>query len=299
MAGNIFRRLSCPSLIPFLLPISVSLVFLLGSCASRKEVVRLQHDINRLKSQVVNLRKDNEKKAGEIENKIAVVESNIKESIRPVRKNQADISARLDEMQTQIQSLKGKIEEYQYLLDQQNRENISLKKISESEFEKRLRFLEGFFISEGVPSTVGKPPKGKSPGENKKKTARNKKPTSKELYSKAYKDFKNGDIKAARRGFRKYLKLFPNTVYSDNAQYWLGESFFMEKKYGEAILEFEEVIRKYPEGNKVPNALLKQGLAFYRLGDKTSARLLLQKVVKKYPGSHQAKIAKRELKKLR
>ncbi len=296
MAGKMSRHLPCPLVMRnfLIIPIFLVFFFLLDGCASRKELVGLQYDVNRLRRQVVhlgnNIRRESDKK-------IARVDSDLKESIGPVRKSQADINVRLDSLQTQLQSLKGKIEECRYLLGQQTKENASLKKRYESKLEKRLLILEGFFISEGTPSSGKIPTEGKSPGEEKGK-AKSKKPTSKELYSKAYDDFKKGDIKAARIGFRKYLRLFPNTDYSDNAQYWLGEFFFVEKKYKEAILEFDEVIRKYPKGNKVPPALLKQGLAFYRLGDKTSAKLILQKVVKKYPRSNQAKIARKELKKL-
>jgi len=295
----------------------------LNGCASTKDVVGIQYDLNSLNAQISGLKKDikrdteqslnllkkNEKKIREIEDRITGLEGNIKESISPVRKNQADASARLDNLQVQIRSLGGKIEEYGYLLDKQNRENISLKKGYESELktieaklsglEKRLLFLEGFLVSESAPSTGETPPKeGTSKHSEEKESPETKRPTSEELYQKAYNDFKKGDINTARTGFRKYLRVFPDTEYSDNAQYWIAESFFIEKKYREAILEFEEVLRKYPRGNKAPSALLKQGLAFYRLGDKTSARLLLQKVIKDHPGSNEAKIAKKELEKL-
>ena len=346
--------------------ISVSLIFFLNGCASKKDVVSLQYDLNSSNEQINSLIKDikrdieqsrelfkandkkmseieissnrqvnslneqvnslmkdikrdieqsrelfkaNDKKMREIEDRIPRIEGNIKESISPVRRNQADASARLDNLQIRIQSLGGKIEEYGYLLDKQNRENTSLKEGYESEIktieaklselEKRLLFLEGFFISEVTPSTEEASYKeGTSKQSGDKEITEPKKPTNEELYQKAYNDFKKGDMNTARIGFRKYLRAFPNTDYSDNAQYWIGESFFVEKKYREAILEFEDVLRKYPNGNKVPGALLKQGLAFYRLGDKNSARLLLQKVIKDHPGSNEAKIAKKELKRL-
>jgi len=337
LVSNACKSLLFPLWRPILFLISVSLISFLNGCASTKDVVGIQYDLNSLNAQISGLKKDikrdteqslnllkkNEKKIREIEDRITGLkgnikeiedritglEGNIKESISPVRKNQADASARLDNLQVQIRSLGGKIEEYGYLLDKQNRENTSLKKGYESEIktieaklsglEKRLLFLEGFLVSESAPSTGETPPKeGTSKHSEEKESPETKRPTSEELYQKAYNDFKKGDINTARTGFRKYLRVFPDTEYSDNAQYWIAESFFIEKKYRESILEFEEVLRKYPKGNKAPSALLKQGLAFYRLGDKTSARLLLQKVIKDHPGSNEAKVAKKELKKL-
>jgi TolA-binding protein len=56
------------------------------------------------------------------------------------------------------------------------------------------------------------------------------------------------------------------------------------------------VIKKYPQGNKVPSAMLRQGQAFYQIKDKISSRLLLKKIIKKYPNSSEAKIAEAKLK---
>ena len=53
--------------------------------------------------------------------------------------------------------------------------------------------------------------------------------------------------------------------------------------------------KNFPEGNKVPYALLKQGLSFLKLGDKASARLLLQQVTKDFPNTSQARIARARL----
>ncbi|MFH1625295.1 MAG: tol-pal system protein YbgF [Pseudomonadota bacterium] len=325
MKRETFRSLVNPLLRLTLVPISVCLIFFPNGCVFKKEVVKLEYDLNSLQRQVSGLKKDGEQlrdlardrskeldqKIGEIGNRIAKVEANIRESITPVRKNQADTGARLDNVQLQLQSLGGKIEEYRYLLNEKNKESIVLKKGWESEvknvnaklseLEKRVLFVEGFFISERAPSEGKGLPEEKPSGETEeeKATPEGKKSDREELYNKAISEFKKGNTESARIGFRKYLALFPKTDFSDNAQYWIGESFFVEKKYREAILEFEEVVRKYPKGNKVPSALLKQGLAFYRLGDKTSAKLLLQKAIKDYPRSDQARIAKNELKKLK
>jgi TolA-binding protein len=55
------------------------------------------------------------------------------------------------------------------------------------------------------------------------------------------------------------------------------------------------VVQNYPEGNKVPNALLKQALSFLKLEDKSSSKLLLQRVIKEYPNTNAAKIARAKL----
>ncbi len=115
------------------------------------------------------------------------------------------------------------------------------------------------------------------------------------IYSSAYSVFKNGKYSLAKEEFQKFLKSFPNTEYSDNAQFWIGECDYFEGRYEEAIVEYEGVIQNYPTGNKVPNAFLKQALSFLKLGDKSSAKLLLQRVIKDYPNTTPARIARKKL----
>jgi len=77
--------------------------------------------------------------------------------------------------------------------------------------------------------------------------------------------------------------------------YWIGEGWYGEKKYENAILQFQDVIQKYGEHPKVAAALLKQGLAFHALGDLKNARVILQKLVDTFPLSEEAKKAKEKL----
>jgi tol-pal system protein YbgF len=95
------------------------------------------------------------------------------------------------------------------------------------------------------------------------------------------------------------LAAYPDSEYSDNAQFWIGECYFFEKNYEKAILEYEKVTKNYPGGNKVPYALLKQGFSFLKLNDKTSARLLLQQVIKDYPNTNQARMARSKLQEIK
>ncbi|MGH7834276.1 MAG: tol-pal system protein YbgF, partial [Candidatus Binatia bacterium] len=97
----------------------------------------------------------------------------------------------------------------------------------------------------------------------------------------------------------EFLKNNPNSELADNAQYWIGECHYALKEFDQAILEFDAVRRKYPNGDKVPAALLKQGFAFAELGDRVDARLILQEVIERYPLSAEATKAKERLKTLR
>lgn len=123
--------------------------------------------------------------------------------------------------------------------------------------------------------------------------------TAGNLYKDAYETFQRGDLEGGRRKFEAFLKQYPNTELSDNAQFWIGETYFLKKEFEKAILEYEKVIVKYPEGDKVSSALLKQGLSFLELGDKTNARNLLRRVVERFPQTEQAEIARKRLETLK
>jgi len=117
----------------------------------------------------------------------------------------------------------------------------------------------------------------------------------KSVYELAYENFKKGKYDKARIRFQRFLKQYPNTEYSDDAQFWIGECYYLEKKYKEAIVAYEKVVKNYPKGDKVPSALLMQGLSFLRLNDTPSAKLILERLIEHYPNTTQARTAKEKL----
>jgi tol-pal system protein YbgF len=117
-------------------------------------------------------------------------------------------------------------------------------------------------------------------------------------YEAAWRTLDKKDYKGAIGRFKEFIKKYPKSALAGNAQYWVGESHYALKEFDQAIIEFDAVRRKYPQGEKVPAALLKQGFAFADLGEKVNARLILQEVVEKYPQSPEAVRAKQRLKSL-
>ena len=117
-------------------------------------------------------------------------------------------------------------------------------------------------------------------------------------YEEAWKSLERRNYREAIARLNEFLKKHPQSEFADNAQYWIGESYYALKKFDQAILEFDAVRRKYPGGEKVPAALLKQGFAFAELGDKVDARLILQELIARYPQSKEAVKAKEKVKTL-
>ena len=135
----------------------------------------------------------------------------------------------------------------------------------------------------------------KTPGEEAPVNVRGLSTGAGDLYKDAYETFQKGDLEKARRKFEAFLKQYPNTGLSVNAQFWIGETYYLKKDFEKAILEYEKAITKYPEGDKIPAAVFKQALAFLELGEKSSAKDLLKRVIERYPNSDQAEMAKKKL----
>jgi len=99
--------------------------------------------------------------------------------------------------------------------------------------------------------------------------------------------------------FKDFLKENPKHELSDNARYWIGEIYYVRGEFGKAVLEFNKVIKNHPGGDKVAAAILKQSYSFEKLGSTKEAGMLLRKVIKKYPDSTEAEIAKEHLENLK
>lgn len=97
-----------------------------------------------------------------------------------------------------------------------------------------------------------------------------------------------GQCEQAAPKFRAFIKKSPSSDLADNAQYWIGECYYGQRDYNKAIIELNEVLLKYPKGDKVPSALLTLAKAFADSGDKIDARLILQKLISDHPKSEEA-----------
>lgn len=117
-------------------------------------------------------------------------------------------------------------------------------------------------------------------------------------YQRFYDALRAGNHSYAVTGFKNFIERFPGHDYADNAQYWLGEAYYDQKRFKPAAIEFRKVIDNHPGGNKVPDALLKLAFCNMKLGDSKGARELLQQVVRQYPKSNPAAIAGQKLKEL-
>lgn len=113
-----------------------------------------------------------------------------------------------------------------------------------------------------------------------------------ELYNTAQADFQRGNYELAISQFMQYLQYFPDTQLAQNAQYWIGECYYTGERYTQALGAFEEVLTKFPGGTQAPAALLRIGFTHLALNDAKNGLLYLERVIKEFPESEEAMLAR-------
>jgi len=254
----------------------VAVALALSGCATTSDLKAVQSDLNQKLDEKLTVMNE---EISAMKKTVAAVDA--------MRKGQANTASDLTELRDSLNQLRGQVETLRNELavntrkQEQTIDNLMLK----------INFIENFLEIGGKNisgANITGDTAAKTPVQDKDRA-----------YSSAYQTFKDGNYAKARAEFQAFLADYPNSEYSDNAQFWIGECFFFEKKYEQAILEYEKVVKNYPGGSRVAYALLKQGLSFFNLGDKTSSRLLLQQVIKDYPNTNQARIARAKLQEIK
>jgi len=259
----------------------------------------LEEKTRNLDQQVQSSEAEIEESQTQLTSKLAETEQSRQEEDLKTRNQYAEVKSELEALMEKVQSLRGRIEESDYQVRQQTaaveksdkESQVKLDRIAIhlNQIEARVAYLEQYLNLESAGIRSPRPEAA---------APESKKLSEKELYLSAKQAFDEGDFEGARAGFEKIINEFPKSENTDNAQFWIGEIYYREKWYEKAILEYQKVIEKYPNGNKVPAALLKQGFAFLSLGDKANARLILKELTKKFPETNEGKIAIQKLKEI-
>ena len=219
-----------------------------------------------------------------------------------LREQAARLYATLEQIREENRVLNGRIEEIHHTLQpgsqaagQTTQEGVvdrlgvletDIRRNSER-IERMEQYLNLKVPEEAAPPT---PTAGAPPAPEPEK------PSEEDLYNAAKEAFSQADYEGARRGFQLFIDTYPTSKNADNAQFWIGETYYKEKWYEKAILEYQKVIENYPKGNKVRASLLKQGFSFYNIGDKANARLIFKELIGRYPKSNEAALAEKKLK---
>ena len=240
-----------------------------------------------------------------------------------------DLLNRISQLQTEVQTLRNQVEQQGHqieLLKQQNRDQYLA-------IDSRLTRLEG-----GVPAAAADgsplreqdiqpvPPASSDPGQLVMEAADVQVPPQpastaaalgdesvtgmpnaldapavdeRSAYESAFDSLKNGQYAEAARRFQAFLREHPNGEYAPNAQYWLGESYYVTQNYQIALESFEALLSRFPNSAKAPDALLKVGYCHYELRQWEAAEAVLSQVIQQYPDTTVSRLAQGRLRALR
>ena len=262
----------------------------LGACVQPQQVDLIEREQRRLRGDT-----------GQVQTSLETVRADV----NSVRSSLADTRANLQQLQREFGVLRERIEETRHQVGRQIGETTRdgdqrvkdlesrVAKISETlkvqEAALKSRDEELKQLRENAASSAAK-------SEVVLDSATGESALVKKDYELGWHAMEKRDYRVAISRFKEFLKKHPKSNLADNAQYWIGESHYGLREFDQAIVEFDAVRRRYPQGDKVSAALLKQGYAFAELGEKVNARLLLQEVMEKFPETPEAAKAKMRLK---
>ena len=198
----------------------------------------------------------------------------------------AELGAQVDELRDEIASLRGEVEEARHAADEALSEARAAREAGQAANAGRRR------AASDLP-----PPAAAEPSSLSEEVR---------SYEGAFRVYRSGDYAGAIDRFRAFLDTYPSSDYADNAMFWLAECHYKLGDPEQAVLAFDDVVKRYPEGNKVPDALYRQGVALIEIGDETgqrdtyrpAARQIFERLVAEHPDSPRVPEARRQLEKL-
>jgi len=241
-------------------------------------MIRLQADVTLLQQQVRDLQKSFDMQGAVLKTLVEQLHdqlSTLKKAVEEVKdsnqQTQAAVSSRVESISGQFSSLNSGLDLVM--------ERIS--KLSQQLAETKTKV-----------EALDTPPPASN---NSAAPTRTGPPSPDDLYNAAYSDYMKGSYDLAKQGFEEYLKHYPDTELSDNAQYWIGECNYVQRKFPDAIQAFDKVVQNYPKGDKAPAAALKKAYSLLEIKNNDAGVRELRWVIQKYPGSDSAQLAKDRL----
>jgi tol-pal system protein YbgF len=264
------------------------IILLLAGCATKGDMDVMQHDVDELKTRYFTLDKDFGELKSETREGMDKTLKDYQKEIETLRKGTADLQASLDSAKVDMQVMAGKVDDAS-LQAKKPVEDITLMK---EDLDRRFTALEG---------RVGTLEKNYDDLQKKltDASAKQSEISPEVMYQQGLDLLKGGDTLKAREILTKFVDKYPNHELAANAHYWIGETYYTEKSYDQAILEFEKVVKNYPDKGKVPAAMLKQAMAFKAIGDGKSGKYVLNKLMENYPHSPEAATAKAKIKEMK
>jgi len=276
---------------------AVLFVFPIICSAASKEIVELQRDVAQLQDQVRTLQSAFDIKIGALTvlvqqsvdaaNKantaVAGLQGGIQEQMRQQGKDVvgpvATVGTKIDEMATAFQQVQNSMADVTARL---------------GNLEQQMKDLSNAVRTMQTPAAP--PP---TSGSNHSGPTAAIPPSGTMLYSNANRDRLGGKFDLALQEFNEYLKYYPDDALAPAAQFWIGNIYFTQGDYDNALKAFDLVLERFPANNsKAPDALYWKGKTLMKLDKRNAAATQFREVIRKYSGSEAAANARLQLKQM-
>jgi len=215
--------------------------------------------------------------------------------IERVMTNQSllEMAQRIDALQAELRTMRGEVE----LLQNESQGGKAQSRSLYGDLEKRIAALETLG-GVGAGSMAAASSAATAPATGSAGSATPATSGEQASYDAAFSALKGADYQRAISGFRNFVATYPGSALASNAQYWLGEAYYVNKEYQNAIAAFQKVTTDWPDSRKAPDAMVKIGFTQSAMGRNGDARVTLENVVHRYPGTEAAQLATERLKRL-
>ena len=190
----------------------------------------------------------------------------------------ADLAARLDSVEAELQRLSGRLE----VAEHRSQEALEQARLARS--------AAGSALPPATTDAGSAAPVPEGGGEGA---------TADEVraYRTAWAAWSRGEAEVCIDRFREFLQTYASSTYGENASYWMADCYFKRGDFKTAILRFDDVVVRYPAGERAPDALYRTGEALLRLGPGygKAAGKAFERVIEEYPSSQRVEEAKKQL----
>lgn len=236
----------------------------------REKIDRMAVQLEELKTELVLLQRQNQamqdtfnKTNGELNTLIVQMSDNIS----AIRRAQSAISTNSSDTATQVSAMGERVTATNQRMERLSEQFAQLKKVIE-DIPKMPTFTQ---ITPG---------------------------NAEQLFAAAYSDYSRGNYDLALSEFKQYVETYPSSELADNAQYWIGEILYAQKKLPQSVVELEKVAIVNPAGDKTAVALYKRGLVLLEMGKKEDAVAQFLAITKDYAKTSEANLATQQLQQL-
>jgi len=214
----------------------------------------------------------------------------------------AQMEIRLQQLENQVRSLTGKVEEQAFEINRLRNLNeqpagkpatpVSNRQpaapdTAQADTQRR-PVNDPLNLGFGMPAPTGM--QTVVPGQN----ANTDVDTATARYEQAFAALKLKQYEESRKGFEEFVKDKPNHILAPNAKYWLGETFYAEGQFKQAARTFAEGFQAYPKSAKSPDILLKLGMSLAQLGKTSDACVALSQLPVKFPAGPESVLQRGE-----